>query len=171
MNGSAEACADVYGVYTRRNDYRRTVVKLDGRIVESFKEHGWIEAAGGRFTLTDEGLLWLRRYRAGAEPFRQQHQLTERSEREVGGVRRPVVVNDGESSLGWLRRRKDRDGAPLISAAQYEAGERLRMEYERAQLMPSVTSNWDSMAPARRMRRAAPEGPAALSDQALASRE
>ncbi len=60
---------------------------------------------------------------------------------------------------------------PLIDANQYEAGERLRAEFERAQLSPSVTSKWESAAPSRRMRRAAPEGAAGLSDQALVSRQ
>lgn len=125
----------------------------------------------GRLILTDAGLLWLRRFRAGSEPFSEQHQLRETTHREVNGSRRPVVVNQGESPLGWLRRRKDRNGAPLIDAQQFEAGERLRAEFERAQLMPSVTSKWDSAAPSKRMRRASPQGASGLSDQALASRQ
>lgn len=44
--------------------------------------------------------------------FRQQHQLRSIAEREVEGVRRPVLVNDAESPLGWLKSRKDRNGAP-----------------------------------------------------------
>lgn len=171
LSSAPERSAEGYGLYTRRNGYCREILKLEGRIVEAFELHGWTESSGDKYALTDEGLLWLRRHLAGSEPFRQQHQLTEQTEREIGGVRRPVVVNEGESPLGWLRRRKGRGGGPLITDAQYEAGERLRSEFERAQLMPSVTSNWDSMAPSRRMRRAAPEGPAALNDNALASRE
>jgi hypothetical protein len=47
--------------------------------------------------------------------FRQQHQLRSIAEREVEGVRRPVLVNDAESPLGWLKSRKDRNGRPLIT--------------------------------------------------------
>jgi hypothetical protein len=63
------------------------------------------------------------------DAFKAQHQLRVLSEREIGGVRRPVVVNEGESPLGWLKSRKDRNGRPLISGEQHEAGERLRADY------------------------------------------
>lgn len=161
----------IYGVFTRRNHYRRSVLVIAGPVIEGLKRLSLIEESDGRLILTDTGLLWLRRYRAGSEPFREQHQIRETVVREIHGSRRPVVVNEGESPLGWLRRRKDRNGTPMIDAQQYEAGERLRAEFERAQLTPSVTSKWDSAAPSRRMRRAAPEGAAGLTDQALASRQ
>lgn len=53
-----------------------------------------------------------------------------------GGRGRRVTVNLGESPLGWLRSRG------LVDARQVEAGERLRADYERAALAPSVTMNW-----------------------------
>ena len=49
---------------------------------------------------------------------------------------RSVTVNLAESPLGWLRSRS------LIDARQFEAGERLRGEYERASLGPRVTMQW-----------------------------
>ena len=51
---------------------------------------------------------------------------------------RSVTVNLVESPLGWLRSRD------LISQAQYDAGERLRADWERAQLSPRVTMSWDA---------------------------
>jgi hypothetical protein len=53
-----------------------------------------------------------------------------------------VTVNDGESPLAWLARRKGRDGQPLIAPAQFLAGERLRADFTRASLSPRVTSAW-----------------------------
>ena len=50
---------------------------------------------------------------------------------------RSVTVNVAESPLSWLAARG------LIDARQLEAGERLRGDYERAQLGPSVTMRWD----------------------------
>jgi hypothetical protein len=50
--------------------------------------------------------------------------------------RRSVTVNLAESPLGWLRSRA------LIDARQFEAGERLRMDYEMAALAPRVTMQW-----------------------------
>ena len=49
---------------------------------------------------------------------------------------RRVQVNLAESPLGWLRARG------LVTARQYEAGERLRADWERAELAPSVTMRW-----------------------------
>lgn len=49
---------------------------------------------------------------------------------------RSVTVNVAESPLAWLRARE------LVSARQFEAGERLRADYERAQLAPQVTMRW-----------------------------
>lgn len=51
-----------------------------------------------------------------------------------GGHR--VTVNLAESPLGWLRARD------LIDARQFEAGERLRADYDRAAIAPSVTMRW-----------------------------
>jgi hypothetical protein len=103
--------------------------------------------------------------------FRQQHQLRSIVEREFEGVRRPVLVNDAESPLGWLKSRKDRNGRPLITDDQYAAGERLRADYWFAHLSPRVTSNWSVLAPGERSRRGAPSNAAALRDEVLAAKE
>ncbi|MCH9808570.1 MAG: hypothetical protein K0U74_12635 [Alphaproteobacteria bacterium] len=50
--------------------------------------------------------------------------------------------NDCESPLGWLRRRRDRSGRPLISEGQFQAGERLRRDFTRGSMTPSVTSHY-----------------------------
>jgi len=51
--------------------------------------------------------------------------------------RRTVTVNVAESPLSWLHARGHLDDR------LFAAGERLRMDYERAQLAPSVTMRWD----------------------------
>ncbi len=55
-----------------------------------------------------------------------------------------VTVDEAESPLAWLARRKGRDGRALIEPVQLLAGERLRAEFTRAQLMPRITSNWSA---------------------------
>ena len=105
------------------------------------------------------------------DAFRAQHQLRVLSEREIGGVRRPVVVNEGESPLGWLKSRKDRNGRPLISIEQHDAGERLRADYWFAHMSPRVTSNWAAPASSSRARRGAPSDAASLRDEVLAAKE
>jgi hypothetical protein len=56
----------------------------------------------------------------------------------VWGARpRTVTVNLGESPIGWLYSRGHLDDR------LFDAGERMRADYERAQLPPSVTMRWD----------------------------
>jgi hypothetical protein len=105
------------------------------------------------------------------DAFRRQHQVRVATEREVGGTRRPVIVNEAESPLGWLRSRKDRNGKRLIEDHQFEAGERLRADYWFAHMSPRVTSNWSALAPSDRGRRGAPSNPAALRDEVIAAKE
>jgi hypothetical protein len=62
-----------------------------------------------------------------------------------------ITFNESESPLAWLARRKGRDGRALIEPVQLLAGERLRADFTRAQLMPRVTANWSaSVADGRR---------------------
>jgi hypothetical protein len=58
---------------------------------------------------------------------------------------RSLSVNLAESPLGWLYARGH------VSERQFRAGERLRLDWERAQLDPQVTMRWDA-APMRRGR-------------------
>ncbi|MBX9711940.1 MAG: DNA replication protein [Xanthobacteraceae bacterium] len=60
------------------------------------------------------------------------------------GVAR-VIVNDSESPLAWLARRKGRDGHAMIDQNQFIAGERLRADFTRAHLTPRVTSSWSGI--------------------------
>ena len=53
-------------------------------------------------------------------------------------------VNPSESPLARLHRLRGSGGERYFSAAQFAAGERLRADFERAQLQPNVTSNWES---------------------------
>ena len=56
---------------------------------------------------------------------------------------RSVTVNLTESPLGWLFSRG------LVTQRQYDAGERLRADWERGQLAPCVTMAWDAAPVAR----------------------
>jgi hypothetical protein len=78
----------------------------------------------------------------GVGVFRAQHlDLSVRDLMTETGVTQ-VVVNDSESPLAWLARRKGRDGRAMIGPDQFIAGERLRADFTRAHLTPRVTSSW-----------------------------
>ena len=66
--------------------------------------------------------------------------------------RRSVTVNKVESPLGWLLARGH------VTRRQYDAGERLRLDWERAQLAPRITMAWNQ-APVARGRGGSANGP------------
>jgi hypothetical protein len=74
--------------------------------------------------------------------FRNRHLAL--AQREIasghGGV--IVTVDESESPLAWLARRRGRNGRALIDPFQLQAGERLRVDFTRARLMPRTTSDW-----------------------------
>ncbi len=138
----------------------KSTLNASAALVEAFRRHGWIEAAAdpGHFTLSDAGLGWLRRTLAAENPFAAQHQL--RARKEVAGCDGVLLlsVNEGESPLGWLHRRRGPDGRPLITALQFEAGERLRADFTMAQMTPRLAV--DLTAPVVAGRRGAKRGEA-----------
>ena len=65
------------------------------------------------------------------------------TERGRARPRRSNTVNLAESPLGWLLARGH------VTRRQFDAGERLREDWERAQLAPKVTMTWDAAPVAR----------------------
>jgi hypothetical protein len=145
--------------------------RVPEELVSLCLKRDWLERDGDGLILSAPGRAWLRRLESSGDSFREQHQLRNAQLREIEGTRRPVLVNEAESPLGWLRSRKDRSGRPLIAEHQYEAGERLRADYWFAQLTPRVTANWSALAPTDRSRRAAPSDAASLRDEVIAAKE
>jgi hypothetical protein len=104
----------------------------------------------------------------GIDAFRAQHLdlATRGIITETGAI--SVLVNESESPLAWLARRKGRDGRTMISSNQFIAGEKLRADFTRAHLSPRVTSDWS--APTSRSRTFA-SGAAEMTDLVIASRQ
>ncbi len=100
--------------------------------------------------------------------FRARHLAL--AEREIVSEfgRATVTVDDAESPLAWLARRRGRDGRALIEPHQLQAGERLRADFTRAHLMPRTTASWSS--PISSGRRGG-ERAAAATDAMVAARQ
>lgn len=117
----------------------------DPASVGRLERRGLVERQDGRLAVTPVGIAALRRHLAGADGFAAQHQSRVRigiEDRHFG--RASVTVNEDESPLSRLRRTKGRDGRPLIGMPEFTAGERLRADFTRGQLMPRVTANWSA---------------------------
>lgn len=81
-----------------------------------------------------------------------------------------VLVNSAESPLAALWRRKDKAGNRFLTAEEFSAGERLRADYTRAQIMPRLGVNWSAAGGSGSNVRDF-NGFAGLTDTALAARE
>ena len=93
--------------------------------------------------------------------------LSERLVEPGSGARR-VTVDDAESPLSWLARRRGRDGRMLVAPHQFQAGERLRADFTRGQMMPRTTSNWSSGVASERR---GPSGAADCTEATIAARQ
>lgn len=135
----------------------RTAV-VEREIAEAMALKDWIscQTTGriSRYTLTQAGRAALKRMLASEEtggfaeamtPFAAQHSELEERELPGDGNRgQRAKFNLAESPLTSLARRRDKDGKPFLSGELVAAGERLREDFELAQLGPRTTQNWES---------------------------
>lgn len=134
-------------------DEIRTAV-LDRGMAEAMALRGWVAQSGQggriqRYMLVPAGREALRRMlKAGgqdAEDHAGKHRIWEDRvvEDPEDGRRRRIRVNLAESPLLLLARHRDMDGQPFLTPGMIAAGERLREDFELAQVGPRVTQNWE----------------------------
>lgn len=125
------------------------------------------EAGQVVLALTSAGRSHLRR--AGSPnpetAFLHQHREIRDGMVQTSEGTKRVRVDADESPLDWLRRRKDRNGEPMIDEAAYQAGERLRTDIMLAGLLPGVTARWDAMPSG------GPASPSDATDRIVAARQ
>jgi hypothetical protein len=84
-------------------------------------------------------------YAETQSPFQAQHRMF--AERTIvaddGSGARRLRFNLAESPLAVLGRKRGRDGEAYLAPELIEAGERLREDFELAQMGPRVTQNWE----------------------------
>ena len=140
---------------------------VDGMIASDLLVRTPAPQAGGEagFEASEAAAALYRRLKSGDDEMRAQHWSC--AEGRAGGPGRPKFA--GDSPLDWLRRRKGPDGRALITQEEYDAGERLREDFTRAQLTPRVTG--DLSAPMTRSGRRGPPEALNLSEAALAAKQ
>ena len=113
---------------------------LDRPVAEAFALRDWITCTQpgrvSRYELSTSGRAALRRLVGGGASAETT------STRDPDDVRRtrPVTV---ESPVTALARRRDRDGNPFLMPDLVVAAERLREDFEIAQMGPRMTQDWD----------------------------
>jgi hypothetical protein len=143
-------------------------------IVTQVRSRGWVESdQQGRLRLGASGLKTLRKVlsqppAAGSGPRKTSRRSAKAG--KAGAVKSPAHALP-DTPLAWLRRRKDKDGQPLITDAQFTAGERLASDWRRAHISRRITSDWSGITASRSARRGAPDAGVELSDAAVAAHE
>lgn len=130
---------------------------------------GLVEEDRSVLSLTQTGRMALKRVEASADPYRAQHQEREMAVVTTASGRQRVAVDHAESPLALLWRRRTRDGAQFLTAREFRAGERLRADYTRGQIMARTGVNWSAAGGGGRKAGEA-NGIADLTDSALAAR-
>lgn len=137
------------------------IAVLDRAVAQAFALKDWISCRRtGRvstYEITAAGRAALRRLLAvearnpgmaeAQTPFSAQHGLWETRDAPGGdeddAAARRLRYNAGESPVAMLARRRDRDGKPFLAPELVAAAERLREDFEVAQMGPRVAQNWD----------------------------
>lgn len=133
----------------------------------------WVPVAGAR-DLVVQGKQQLERAHSAKETARGKRALLAGSRgADAAEAARPArpLENIAESPLGWLRRRRDRAGQSLISDIQFEAGERLRTDFELGELAPRVTIDWAALGSGQSRRSGGGAASIELRDGVVAARE
>lgn len=108
------------------------------------ERRGWVVEENESWRLSNAGRIQLKRLLSRGETGRPSAEAGRAAER-CRQASPEVQIDLAESPLSWLRRRSDRQGRPLISQAQFEAGERLRADFERGHMGPRLTTNWSGV--------------------------
>ncbi len=122
---------------------------VDRAVAQAFALKDWITSdKPGRvsaYRLTVAGRAALRRMAADPfdAPFGAQHRKMETQDILDDGARVRVRMNSAESPIVMLGRKRDKDGKPYLEPDLIRVAERLREDFELAQMGPRVAQNWD----------------------------
>lgn len=101
----------------------------------------WLAADGG--TGHGPGLAEAMQPYAAPERYRGGREAAPASRDDDDAQARRARYNAAESPLGVLARRRDKDGNAFLGHDEVVAGERLREDFELAQMGTRVAQNWD----------------------------
>jgi transposase-like protein len=111
--------------------------------VSSYEISGPGKAALRRLIAADDQARMANGLAEAPMAFADQHRIW--GERLVTGEEGPrrVRFNLAESPVTVLGRRREKDGRPFLEPGLVEAAERLREDFELAQMGPRVAQNWE----------------------------
>jgi hypothetical protein len=143
-------------------------IRLTPDLRELLVGRGLVEIDAGTIRLTASGRACAATLSGHPQAYRLQHGAISAAPESLSGNAPGALIDDAESPLAWLHRRKSAGGVPMVDDAEFSAGERLRLDFTKGGMMPSVTSNWREMAGSGGGGRG---GRADMTDAALAARD
>lgn len=140
-------------------------IDVPAKMLVELANAGMIARDESRISLTPAGseLAERLRSRANIELVMVPEPGNEQSARAM------AAINRDESPLSALHSRKMADGTRFLTCEEFNAGERLRLDFTKGMLMPRVSANWQASVSAGR-RSGNTNGIADLTDTALAAR-
>lgn len=142
-------------------------ISVDNGVCRQILSSGLGALKGDRLSILAAGRSRLRREKDGTPCFLSQHGEIE-TIRPLTATGASLRINLSESPLARLARMKSRHGTPFLNASEWEAGERLRVDFTRGQMQPRLGIDWD--APLVGTSGQAGDGGADMSDAAMAAR-
>ncbi len=139
----------------------RRIAVVERGIAQAFALQDWVKckSAGkvAQYEITHAGRLALKRLlsedarrKTGLDSpevaaFAEQHREWGTKQVVTGetGETARMRYNLAESPMLSLARRRDKDGSPFLTDDMVSAGERLREDFELAQMGPRTTQNWE----------------------------
>ncbi len=101
-------------------------------IIKKLQNLELIQEVEKNYVITKQGLNFLKRLKTSHDmSYQYQHMVVEKE--KIDSL--DVLVNQTESPLKHLYMRKGKNGAKIISKTQFLAGERLRQDFEKAQMI------------------------------------
>ena len=118
--------------------------RFDVRVVDAAVAQKHVVVADSRIRILELGMLSLKLALHPESSRGLADRFVGTTETQMSNGRHTVTVNLAESPLSRLRFRKTRDGVSYIAEDEFQAGERLRRDFECGQLQPKISASWSS---------------------------
>lgn len=165
-DGAAKA-----GVFCRKNRFRRPLGLLTLEAASELAARDWVRCLtrtshSAKYVITEAGRAWLRSVLAREAETPPAAPSGCICEAPAAPAPAPQLRGSlAETPLAWLATRRGADGAPFLTPAEVEAGERLIGDFEAAHLAGDAVQDWRGLVAPRACGRDA--APAALAAERL----
>lgn len=136
------ACECHNGNFALSNGTRTYAFELS--VVKVCLDEQLIKQSSNRLHATPQGKAYLLRALHPDQEFTAQHQSLATKLIQDNGTSHRVSMNVNKSPLARLYLRRAKHGKPWLNEQEFQAGERLRADFEKSRLQPRISANWVS---------------------------